>query len=88
MRVNRMCENFGAYYGTEPGSDGSTCSRYEILDGTEDGVPVTKIKCRYCGVGRVLHTARSIRPIADGCLSAGYTARPRAMAQEGNLHGD
>ena len=64
MCLNRMCVNFGQHYGTEPGSDGSTDSRYELTDGTEDGVPVKKIVCRYCGGERALHAARSIRPIA------------------------
>ena len=69
MCVNRMCRNFGLCYGTEEGSDGSTDSRYEIRDRTQDGVPGKKLVCRYCGIERNLHAARSIRPIARHFLS-------------------
>lgn len=69
MCVNRMCPHFGLHYGTEEGSDGSSDSRYEIGDRTQDGVPGKKLVCRYCGIERNLHAARSIRPIIRHFLS-------------------
>ena len=69
MCVNRMCPHFGLHYGTEEGSDGSSDSRYEIRDRTQDDVPGKKLVCRYCGIERNLHVATSIRPITRHFLS-------------------
>ena len=69
MCLNRMCPNFGQHWGTEPGSDGWTDSRYEFTDNIEDGLPAKKIVCRYCGVDHPVHAARSIRPIARHFLA-------------------
>ena len=64
-----MCPNFGAYWGTEPGSDGTTDSRYEFGERSEDGVRGKTLICRYCGLEKHLHAARSIRPILRHFLS-------------------
>ena len=72
MCVNRMCANFGRHYGTELRSDGATAarydkdSRYEILPRKKNQ---KKLKCRYCGAERKLHSARSLIPVIRAFLS-------------------
>ena len=69
MCLNRMCVNFGAYFGTEPGSNGTTDSRYEIFDVVREGVPAKKLRCRYCRAESRLHSAHSLRPVGRHFLS-------------------
>ncbi len=45
MCLNRMCPNFGAYWGTEPGSDGTTDSRYEFGERSKDSVRGKTLIC-------------------------------------------
>ena len=67
MCRNRLCANFGVFYGTHTGTDGNDIC-YDLERNAYD--QIVAIKCRWCDLRITLYSPESLRPLVRHFLSS------------------